>query len=78
MWREADGRDAFLHFLLAAKRSTYANQGDEATVTPLWPGSKQLEFREGDFSYRDVYIGMAYFAGQEIVMHREQPVWSMT
>jgi hypothetical protein len=33
-------------------------------VTPLVPGSKQLE-------YRDIYFGMAYFVGQEVVFHRE-------
>jgi hypothetical protein len=30
----------FVDFLLEAKRATYAAQGDEATVTPLVPGSK--------------------------------------
>ncbi len=71
-------REAFLHFLLEAKRSTYAGQGDDATVTPLLPGSKQLEYRDGDYVYRDIYLGMAYFVGQEVVSYREQAVWSMS
>lgn len=78
MWRQEISQDAFLHFLLEAKRRTYASQGDEATVTPLVPGSKQLEYRDGDFSYRDIYVGIARFVGQEIVSYRQQPVWSMS
>jgi uncharacterized protein DUF5680 len=71
-------RDTFVDFLLQAKRATYAGQGDEATVTPLVPGSKQLEYRDGDYLYRDIYLGMAYFVGQEVVSHRGQAVWSMS
>jgi hypothetical protein len=74
----AFSREALTDFLLRAKRHTYAAQGDDATVTPLLPGTKQLEYREGPFSYRDVYVGMAYFAGQEIVSYQDQPVWSMS
>jgi hypothetical protein len=40
-------------------------------VTPLVPGSKQLEYRDGEYLYRDIYVGMAYFVGQEVVFHRE-------
>ena len=71
-------REQFVDFLLEAKRRTYAGQGDEATVTPLVPGSKQLEHRDGDYLYRDIYFGMAYFVGQEVVFRREQAVWSMS
>lgn len=67
-----------MDFLLQAKRSTYAGQGDEATVTPLVPGSKQLEYRDGDYFYRDIYLGMAYFVGQEVVSYRGHPMWSMS
>ena len=45
---------------------------------PLLPGSKQLEYRDGDYLYRDIYCGMAYFVGQEVVFHRQQAVWSMS
>jgi hypothetical protein len=62
--------EEFLRFLLEAerletKRRTYAAQGDEATVPPVLLGAKQLEWREGDWLYRDLYVGMAYFVGQE-------------
>ena len=71
-------RDTFVDFLLEAKRATYAGQSDEATVTPLVPGSKQLEYGDGDYFYRDIYFGMAYFVGQELVSHRQQAIWSMS
>ena len=69
---------SFLDFLTEAKRSTYAAQGDDASVSPMLPGSKQLEYRNGDYLYRDIYFGFAFFTGQEIVEYRDRPVWSMT
>lgn len=78
MWRQEPAREAFLDFLLKAKRSTYAGQGDDATVTPLLAGSKPLEYRDGDYAYRDIYLGMAYFVGQEVISYRDQAVWSMS
>jgi len=70
--------DALAAFLLRAKRATYAAQGDDATVTPLLPGSRQLEYREGELFYRDVYVGVAAFAGLETVDHADTPRWAMT
>jgi len=64
-------------FLLRAKRATYAAQGDDATVTPLLPGSRQLEYREGDLFYRDIYVGLAAFAGLETVYRASVVHWSM-
>jgi Domain of unknown function (DUF5680) len=68
----------FLKFLIDAKRATYAAQGDDASVTPLIDGSRQLEYRSEDFLYRDIYFGMSYFIGQETVYHKNEPVWSMS
>jgi len=71
-------RELFVAFLIAAKRNTYAAQGGAgAAVTPLLPGSHQLEYREGRLLYRDVYFGGDYFAGQEMVYYDTAPVWSM-
>ncbi|WP_019910776.1 DUF5680 domain-containing protein [Paenibacillus sp. HW567] len=67
-----------VEFLLKAKNATYAAQGDEASVPPLLEGYRQLEYVEGDYFYRDVYVGMAYFAGQETIYFHGQPIWSMT
>jgi hypothetical protein len=71
-------RDKFTRFLIHAKCRTYASQGDAGSVAPLLAGTRQLEYRAGPFFYRDIYIGMAYFVGQEIVYHRDRAVWSMS
>ena len=64
----------FMAFLVTAKRQTYAAQGDDATVTPLLPGSRQLEYQQGVLCYRDIYFGGAYFVGQETVYEGHTPV----
>ena len=66
-------------FLVNAKRKTYAGLDDDATVlAPLLPGSKQLEYRDGDLSYRDIYFGMRFFVGQETVQAGADVIWSMS
>jgi uncharacterized protein DUF5680 len=70
-------RPALLAFLLRAKRRTYAAQGDSASMTPLLPGSRQLEYREERLLYRDVYFGLRSFVGQETVYEGTIPVWGM-
>jgi len=66
-------------FLVEAKRRTYAGLDDDATVSsPVFPGSKQLEYREQNLSYRDIYFGMTYFVGQEVVCSDERAIWSMS
>lgn len=70
-------REGLVRFLVAAKRHTYAAQGDRASVPPVLAGSKQLEYADGDRLYRDIYYGMDFFAGQEIVELAKRPVWTM-
>lgn len=41
--------EALTQFLVQAKRQTYAGQGDDASVSPLLPGTRQLEYCDGDF-----------------------------
>jgi len=66
-------------FLVDAKRKTYAGLDDDATVlAPLLAGSKQLEYRDGDLSYRDIYFGMRFFVGQETVQAGPDVIWSMS
>jgi len=66
-------------FLVDAKRKTYAGLDDDATVAaPLLSGSKQLEYRAGDLSYRDIYFGMRFFVGQETVQAGHGAIWSMS
>ncbi|MRN54506.1 hypothetical protein GJB61_16100 [Paenibacillus sp. LC-T2] len=70
--------DEFVGFLLTAKKATYASQGDEASVEPLLAGFRQLEYQKGEYFYRDLYVGMSFFAGQESVYFRNEPIWTMT
>jgi hypothetical protein len=64
-------------FLAAAKRTTYAARGDDASENPLLPGSRQLEYQLGDVLYRDIYFGGEYFVGQETVYVGDTPIWAM-
>ncbi|MGE5141404.1 MAG: DUF5680 domain-containing protein [Rudaea sp.] len=70
--------DAFVSFLLGAKRHTYASGETAARATSLLPGSIQLEYALGDLLYRDSYFGGNFFAGQELVYFKTAPIWSMT
>jgi hypothetical protein len=65
-------------FILAAKSATYAAQGDGASVEPLLADTKQLEYTDGSFLYRDIYAGMFRFVGQEVVYQHRRAVWSMS
>jgi hypothetical protein len=69
---------ALARFLAEAKKRTYASQGDSATVKPLLSGTHQLEYSQGTFLYRDIYVGESTFAGQEIVYESGKPVWTMS
>jgi len=66
----------FIEVLIAAKRATYASNDGGQTEAVL-PGSKQLEYRQGRYLYRDIYFGGNAFAGQELVYFEKRPYWSM-
>ena len=68
----------FAAFLRTAKLATYAAQGDDASVPPLLPDARQLEYSLGSYLYRDIYFGMLGFAGQEVVYLEGRAVWSMS
>jgi len=63
-------------FIVAAKRRTYVGSGTPAG--PLRPGSHDLEFADGEFSYHDSYFGGTDFAGEEVVYWRGKPIWAET
>ncbi|MDE0047141.1 MAG: DUF5680 domain-containing protein [bacterium] len=70
--------DGLAPFLATAKRNTYAGSDDDTTMpNPLLAQSMQLEFREGDWFYRDIYYGLARFSGLEAVFRSGKPVWTM-
>ncbi|MGE5508439.1 MAG: DUF5680 domain-containing protein [Chitinophagales bacterium] len=62
-------------FIVAANKATYA--GDGPRCASLLPGSRQLEFSDGEYLYRDVYFGSDRFQGQSVVYFRGRPVWGM-
>ena len=62
-------------FIVHAKSATYVGGGVQSL--PYRPGSHDLQFHEGSFSYLDSYFGGADFIGQEVVYFREKPVWAM-
>lgn len=69
-------REELLNFLIEAKQSTYAS-GSGAKVEPIKPGSKDLPYQKGEYSYMDSYFGEVHFIGQEVVWHKSAPVWGL-
>ncbi|HLC77719.1 MAG TPA: DUF5680 domain-containing protein [Candidatus Nanoarchaeia archaeon] len=63
-------------FLVKAKKGAYAGDGRE--ITPERLGFKELEFAEGDWNYRDSYVGFFMAPGQEIVRFQGEPIWVMS
>jgi len=61
-------------FLVAAKSHTYAG-GD--TAVQLADGTRELTYQQGEWYYRDRYVGFDPFAGGEIVRHAGSPIWAM-
>ena len=61
-------------FLVKAKINTYASDGEEKI---LLDGSKELEFKEEKFEYKDRYFGFNPFIGEEIVFQNKEIVWGM-
>ena len=64
-----------LSFLIEARTNTYANAGGK--VEPAFAGATQLEYKEGDWLYRDFYnLGNGIFMGLETVYFENKPIWS--
>ena len=62
-------------FIVRAKAATYVGGG--ARSLSYRPGSHDLQFHEGAFSYLDSYFGGSDFLGQEVVYYDGKPVWAM-
>ncbi len=68
-------KDALTKFLLTARAKTYA--ADAGKAKALLAGSRQHEYKEGEFLYRDIYyVGAGRFAGLETVYYKGKPAWS--
>ena len=61
-------------FLGKATLATYAGGGPE--MDPEIPGFKELEYREGDWYYRDSYCGFFQSWGREVVWYKGKPAWN--
>lgn len=64
------------HFLVSAKRSTYASAGEEGE-RKLADGAKEFIFKEDGYTYRDRYFGSNPFFGEELVFQRSRAIWGM-
>lgn len=62
-------------FIVRAKAATYVGFGERSLS--YRPGSHDLQFHEGAFSYLDSYFGSADFIGQEVVYFEGKPIWAM-
>jgi len=70
-------KEKLLQFLLTARTKTYA--GANGKTQPVFNGSIQLEYKEEDWFYRDLYYtGNGIFMGVEVVHHQNKPVWAMS
>ena len=62
-------------FIVRAKANSYVGEGQKSLA--YRPGSHDLQFHEGPFSYMDSYFGGTDFLGQEVVYFEGKPVWVM-
>ena len=70
-------KEELLNFLLKARTKTYAGGGGK--VKAVFRGSKQLEYKEGSWFYRDVYYtGNGIFVGIETIYYGTKPVFAMS
>lgn len=67
--------DVLEKFIVRAKAATYVGSGVLSLAHR--PGSHDLEFYDGEFSYLDSYFGSTDFIGEEVVYYQGQPVWAM-
>jgi hypothetical protein len=62
-------------FIVRAKAFTYV--GDGQPFPSCRPGSHDLRFADGEWSYLDSYFGGRDFIGEEVVFYQGKPVWAM-
>src|SRR5436305_12645924 len=66
----------FTSFLVEAKRNAQPATNMTAMREEL-PGSMQLQFTRGLYTYKNIYCGFERFSGQETVHHDGRAVWGM-
>lgn len=60
-------------FYGTATLSTYAGGGNY--IKSLRKGFKELEYKDGDWYYRDSYTGFFRSGGQEVVYYKDTPIF---
>jgi hypothetical protein len=61
-------------FIVKAKKNTYAGEREGQRESD---DSKNLQYKEGSYVYRDRYFGSERFGGVEVVWFKDKPVWLM-
>ena len=62
-------------FIVRAKAATYVGGG--VKIASCRPGSHDLQFVDGEWSYLDSYFGGTDFIGEEAVWYAGDPIWAM-
>lgn len=62
-------------FIDRAGKATYAG-GGKISLKPERADFHELEYKEGNFYYRDSYTGHTKSRGMELVRYKGKPVWS--
>ncbi len=62
-------------FLFEANAHGYAS--DPQRIIPQRPNFQEIEYRRGEWTFRDSFAGHFFAPGQEIVYFKNQPVWAM-
>ncbi len=65
---------ALNQFMGHASKATYASGGGE--VESWRNGFRELEYTDGNWYYRDSYTGFLRSWGQEVIWHKNKPVWT--
>ena len=66
----------FTAFLVEAKRNAHPATDLEAAHKVL-PGSMQLQYENGLYTYTNLYCGFERFSGQETIHHDGRAIWGM-
>lgn len=62
------------NFFGSAALATYA--GGAVSVKQKSTGFNEQEFRQGDWRYRDSFVGYFKSFGREVVWYKDKPVWT--
>ncbi len=67
----------FTEFLVEAKRKALPS-GEAEAMRAAMPGAILLEYKQGLYSYKNLYFGFERFSGQETVHYKGKAIWGMS